>query len=263
MGFKLKHPGRNATAEELAEFYALSRKRIISRKEVEGVFSQTKSNREAADRLGVRPDELYRFASLYKDENGVSLWEKHKNRGGKGTSKGDKVDIPRKKKNGKYNFELAGQAKITFIHELNKGTFERWPPDRIKRRLFYLGIKEPKCDICGFSQQRVFDGRVPLTLLHKDGNRRNSNQDNLELRCYNCCFLYGGPQPVKQEQVDQMESRHQNSEVLAPDWELDPYQKKFIDEMFRVGPDSVDENIFEEDDGGNKNEEETSEMAGN
>ena len=37
---RLRHPGKDATAEELAEFYALSRKRIISRKEVEAVLSQ-------------------------------------------------------------------------------------------------------------------------------------------------------------------------------------------------------------------------------
>ena len=36
------------------------------------------------------------------------------------------------------------------------------------------------------------DGKVPLVLDFKDGNRKNHKYDNLQMLCFNCSFLLNG-----------------------------------------------------------------------
>lgn len=54
----------------------------------------------------------------------------------------------------------------------------------LKSKLFKLGIKQNKCEICGISE---WNG-LPLTcqIHHKDGNNKNNNIDNIQILCPNC-----------------------------------------------------------------------------
>jgi len=54
------------------------------------------------------------------------------------------------------------------------------------------GLIKEECHNCGFCEQRITDLRVPLKLLHEDGNKKNHLLDNLKLLCYNCWFLTVG-----------------------------------------------------------------------
>ena len=40
--------------------------------------------------------------------------------------------------------------------------------------------------MCGYSESRITDGKVPLILAFKDGDRSNHVLENLEIVCYNC-----------------------------------------------------------------------------
>ena len=45
-----------------------------------------------------------------------------------------------------------------------------------------------KCNNCGFEEKRLTDGKVPLVLDFKDGNRKNHKYDNLQMLCFNVHF---------------------------------------------------------------------------
>jgi hypothetical protein len=46
-----------------------------------------------------------------------------------------------------------------------------------------------KCSSCEWSKVNKWTGKVPLTIEHKDGNWKNSKEENLEVLCYNCHSL--------------------------------------------------------------------------
>jgi hypothetical protein len=45
--------------------------------------------------------------------------------------------------------------------------------------------------MCGFSEKRLTDSKMPLLLVFQDGNMKNHKLENLKILCYNCSFLYG------------------------------------------------------------------------
>lgn len=54
----------------------------------------------------------------------------------------------------------------------------------LKRKLFELGIKQNKCDVCGISE---WNGKpIVCQLHHIDGNNNNNNIENLQILCPNC-----------------------------------------------------------------------------
>ena len=55
----------------------------------------------------------------------------------------------------------------------------------LKKRLFIAGIKEPKCELCGWSEMSA-DGRIPVELDHINGDRSNNTRENLRALCPNC-----------------------------------------------------------------------------
>lgn len=59
---------------------------------------------------------------------------------------------------------------------------------RLKERLFKLGIKEKKCEECGWAKMSP-DGRIPIELDHINGDRHDNRLENLRILCPNCHSL--------------------------------------------------------------------------
>jgi predicted nucleic acid-binding Zn ribbon protein len=62
-------------------------------------------------------------------------------------------------------------------------------------RQWFLGRSGNKCEKCGWSERNPFNGKIPLTLHHKDGDATCTTPENVEVLCPNCHSLtktYGG-----------------------------------------------------------------------
>lgn len=59
---------------------------------------------------------------------------------------------------------------------------------KLKRRLFAEGLKEMKCELCGWAK-RSDDGRIPIELDHINGDRYDNRLENLRILCPNCHSL--------------------------------------------------------------------------
>jgi len=178
--------------------------KIIPKEDIERAQLRTRSNMAAARYLRVSYDHYKKYAKMYKNEEGVTLLEAHKNQQGKG--------IPK--------FALKGKDKIPLMDLLEgRVPIEHFEAQEIKRRIIFEGLIEEKCAKCNFSERRITDTKVPVILNFIDGNKKNWHLDNLEFLCYNCSFLYAAS-PIEEKQAEAMENyvKTRNDE---PDWELD------------------------------------------
>ena len=149
--------------------------KILLQSDVERAIKNTQSNLEASRFLRVHYDTYKKYASLYKDKDGNSLFESHKNQSGKGLrkiQKGDKAKYP--------------------LQEIIEGKHPKYPTSKLKFRLIREALLEEKCVTCGMEEKRITDMTVPLLLDHKDGDIYNHKIDNLQLLCYNCYYLTVG-----------------------------------------------------------------------
>lgn len=65
----------------------------------------------------------------------------------------------------------------------------RWTTTHsLKLRLFRAGVKEPRCELCGWAQ-RAPDGRIPVELDHINGDRNDNRLENLRILCPSCHAL--------------------------------------------------------------------------
>jgi hypothetical protein len=176
----------------------------LSKDDIMVAIRSTKSNRAAARYLHCSYSHYKKYAKLYSGENGVSLFDVHKNQSGSG--------IPK---------FLSDKGKLISVDDIISGKIptEHFTPQKIRDRLIQAGYLIPKCYSCGHSEQRVLDGKQPLILSFKDKNKKNYEQGNVELLCYNCYFLYIG-NVLSDKQIVGLEDYvpHNQSQV---DWEID------------------------------------------
>lgn len=59
---------------------------------------------------------------------------------------------------------------------------------KLKKRLFSVKLKKPKCEECGWAKVSI-DGRLPLELDHINGDRHDNRLENLRILCPNCHSL--------------------------------------------------------------------------
>lgn len=59
---------------------------------------------------------------------------------------------------------------------------------KLKKRLFFAGIKKPKCELCGWDEMNK-DGYQPLELDHVNGDSSDNRLENLRILCPNCHSL--------------------------------------------------------------------------
>lgn len=188
-------------------------KRILTKEEIEIAQKRTKSNFAAARYLNCSYPHYKKYAKLYKNEEGVSLLEAHKNQSGKG--------IPK---------FLNNTSKEPALFDLIEGrvSVESFDPQKIKRKLITEGLIEEKCYQCGFSERRVTDTKVPLILNHKNGNKKDYKLDNLEFLCYNCSFLYAAA-PIEEKEIEILEGYQQKKSEVT--WELDEHHVEHLKEL--------------------------------
>ena len=90
---------------------------------------------------------------------------------GQGHNKGKKLDKP----------PVRTLASILVA----KSEFQSY---KLKKRLFKAGLKEVKCERCGWCEISQ-DGRTPLELNHINGDRFDNRIENLRVLCPNCHSL--------------------------------------------------------------------------
>ena len=188
--------------------------KILTKEDLLRAMSQTRSNRAAARYLHVSYNHYKKYAKMYKNDDGDTLLEAHKNQAGKG--------IPK---------FLSGKGKQPPIIDLIEGRVPatHFDPQKIKERLIFEALVEECCERCGFNERRVVDNRVPLILHHKNGNKKDFTLDNIEMMCYNCSFLYG-VSPITDQQVVKMED-YVDKHGEDFNWELDEHHIEHLKEL--------------------------------
>jgi len=161
----------------------------IERQTIERAMRETLSNKAAAKFLGVSFKTYKKYANMYRNEEGKTLFEVHKNQAAKG--------IP------KFGKRRHDKASIIDIME------ERVPKTFVsikilKTQMIEHCILPEQCSRCGFKEKRLIDYKVPLILNFKDGNKKNWRLENVEFLCYNCYFLCVG-EVFTQKQLSVME----------------------------------------------------------
>jgi len=77
------------------------------------------------------------------------------------------------------------------LNQILEGKFPDYPVYRLKDILIRSGIKQAKCENCGFDERRITDNKMPLILNFEDGNDKNHVLSNIRVFCYNCTFNCG------------------------------------------------------------------------
>jgi hypothetical protein len=195
----------------------MAKPKPITKEMVISAMDKTKSVRAAARYLNCSYQHLKKYMRVYKNEDGVSLFEAHKNQSGKG--------IP------KFLTHSHFKKKDPAILDIIEGRVDpsHFNPQKIKYRLITEGYLKEECNNCGFHERRVSDYKTPLILHFKDNNKQHYRLENMEMLCYNCYYLTVGD-VFDNKQIEGLEDHRPtyNSQV---DWELDEYTLKRLEEL--------------------------------
>lgn len=189
-------------------------RKFLSKEDIIRAHRNTTSNMAAARYLHVSYPHYKKYAKVYTDEEtGKSLFEKHYNERGQG--------IPK--------FTLSKWKIRTSIWDIVEGRVPiyNYSAAKIKAKIISDGVLKPQCNACGFKEKRLIDQKIPLILVHKDGNKKNYNLINIELMCYNCAFLYGVPH-IQDKQVEALEDYALDDNNKETFWEMDDFHKKHL-----------------------------------
>lgn len=198
--------------------------KILKREDIERAIRVTLSNRAAARYLHVSYPHYKKYACLYKDKDGITLFDVHKNPAGKGIPKFAASYQDRRSKKKEPPIADILEGRVSAAH---------YSPQQLKYKLISMGLLEPKCSRCGFDKTRPLDGKAPLILQHKDGDSNNWNLDNLEFICFNCAFLEGPNSAITEEMVIKAEEGvDRNGPKVDSTYELDEYQEQFLKDLF-------------------------------
>jgi len=188
--------------------------KILTKEDIERAQKVTRSNMAAARYLHVSYTHYKKYAKMYKNDEGVTLLESHKNQAGEG--------IPK--------FAVSGIDNIPLMDVLEgRVPIEHFDPRKIKARLLSEGMLVEVCSSCGFAERRVTDQKIPVILNFKDGNKKNWHLDNLEFLCYNCSYLYAAS-PIDEKRAEAMEDYVQTPDK-EPDWDLDEHHIEHLKEL--------------------------------
>ena len=145
---------------------------MLLQSNIERAMKYTKSNKAAARFLNVHYLTYRKYAKMYFDKDGKSLFEKHYNASGRGINK-------------------VRLKKGENIDDILNNLCPNYPLQQLKNMLINNSYVVEKCDLCGFCEKRLTDGKVPLLMSFKD-KKNDYSLENLELLCYNCYFLTVG-----------------------------------------------------------------------
>lgn len=149
----------------------------IPEEKIREAMANTTSNLKAAEYLEVSYPTYKKYAKGYVDfETGKTLFEIHQNQAMKGV-------VGRTWVKGKIRMNWEN-----ILRQNQKATPERIL--KLKDSLIEYQKLEYKCYRCLFEQRRVEDGKSPLILNFKNGDKTDWRIQNLEFVCYNCAHLH-------------------------------------------------------------------------
>jgi len=189
----------------------------LSKDQVVSAMNKTKSVRAAARYLNVSYIHMKKWMKFYKNEDGITLFEAHKNQSGKG--------IP------KFLSNNGTKKKDPALLDVIEGRIDpaHFNPQKIKYRLLEEGYLKEECSNCGFQERRVTDYKIPLILHFKDKNKQHYRLENMEMLCYNCYFLMVGD-VFNNKQIEGLED-HKPVNESQVEWELDDYTLQRLNEL--------------------------------
>jgi hypothetical protein len=189
----------------------------LSKDQVVMAMNKTKSVRAAARYLNVSYIHMKKWMKFYKNEDGITLFEAHKNQSGKG--------IP------KFLSNNGTRKKDPALLDVIEGRIDpaHFNPQKIKYRLIEEGYLKEECSNCGFHERRVSDYKIPLILHFKDNNKQHYRLENMEMLCYNCYFLMIGD-VFNNKQIEGLED-HKPVNESNVEWELDDYTLQRLKEL--------------------------------
>jgi hypothetical protein len=189
----------------------------LSKDQIVTAMNKTKSVRAAARYLNVSYIHMKKWMKFYKNEDGLTLFESHKNQSGKG--------IP------KFLSNNGNKKKDPALLDVIEGRIDpaHFNPQKIKYRLIEEGYLKEECTNCGFHERRVSDYKIPLILHFKDKNKQHYRLENMEMLCYNCYFLMIDD-VFNNKQIEGLED-HKPINESNVEWELDDYTLQRLKEL--------------------------------
>ena len=193
----------------------------LTASQIKFAMNNTKSNRGAARFLHVSFNTYSKYAKMH------GLFEQHKNQSGTGIPKG-------------------GDVKKVPFDELFANKHPNYNLQNLKKRLVNEMILEEKCEVCGYQERRVFDGKVGLVLDFVDGNQKNMSRENIRLICFNCRFnIRGKLSQTTLKHIDKEYNQNlvkDEEEKVAEIWKgLNPKEEKYEPSVIQTNSDDVED----------------------